>query len=329
MTDQVLLADIGGTNARFALLDHGRIGPVEHVKVADYATAYEAIEAFLARHQVGRNVRAGMLGVAGPLENNRGILTNGRWIIDADELQKTFALDSVHLLNDFETLAWSLPALGSSDLFSLGGQRPALGAPMVVVGPGTGFGASCLVQRDEMSVAIVTEAGHSTLAATSEREERVIDHLRQRFGHVSVERAVSGPGLENLYGALAIIDGANVPNRDAPSITKAAIDGKCDLSRAALNMFCALLGTVCGNLALTFGARGGVYIAGGIVPRFIDYLAGSGFRSRFESKGRFESYLQNIPTQIIVRPDASFVGLKSFYDRNAATSHSPAAQSAP
>ena len=133
MTDQVLLADIGGTNARFALLNHGRIGTVEHVKVADYATAYEAIEVFLAR-QVGRHVRAGMLGIAGPLENNRGILTNGRWIIDAGELQKTFALDTVHLLNDFETLAWSLPALGSSDLFSLGGQRPALGAPMVVVG---------------------------------------------------------------------------------------------------------------------------------------------------------------------------------------------------
>ncbi len=312
--DPVLLADIGGTNARFALLDRGKIGPIEHVKVADYPTAADAVAVFLARHPA----LVGILAFAGPVVNRHGVLTNSRWMIDANDMQRAFGFKAVHLLNDFEALAWSLPGLGPSDLFSLGEQRPTAGAPVVVVGPGTGFGASCLVVQGTTSFAIVTEAGHATLPATSEREERIIDCLRQRFGHVSIERALSGPGLENLYEALAFIDGVHVTNRDAASITKAALDGSCDISRAALDMFCSLLGAVCGNLALTFGARGGVYIAGGIVPRFPEYLAGSAFRRRFEDKGRFQSYLRDIPTSIIVRPDASFVGLKAFFNRNVA-----------
>ena len=313
-----MLADIGGTNARFALLDGGEIGPVAHTKVADYATVADAIAAFLTRHAARGSTDIAILGVAGPIQNNRASLTNSLWTIDAGDIQNVFGFKLVHLLNDFETLAWSLPALGSSDLFSLGSQRPTIGAPMLVVGPGTGFGASCLVPRGATSFAIVTEAGHATLPAASEREARVIDHLRQRFGHISVERALSGAGLENLYGALAAVDGVRAPNRDAASITNAALDGSCALSRAALDMFCSLLGTICGNLVLTFGARGGAYVAGGIVPRFVDHLAGSDFRKRFESKGRFESYLRDIPTRIIVRPDASFIGLKAFYDRNVA-----------
>jgi len=316
--NRALLADIGGTNARFALLGDGEIGPVEHVKVADYATVTDAIAAFLARNGEHTPPSAGILGIAGPITNNRVTLTNSRWTIDATQLRATLRFKTVQLLNDFEVLAWSLPDLGASDLFALGEQRPVVGAPMVVVGPGTGFGASCLVRQGAMSVAIVTEAGHATLPASSEREERVIDQMRRRFGHVSIERALSGSGLENLYEALAAVDGIDVATRDAASITEAALDGSCRVSAAALDMFCSLLGAICGNLALTFGARGGVYVAGGIVPRFVDHLAGSGFRKSFESKGRFEAYLQEIPTSIIVKPDASFVGLKAFFDRNVA-----------
>jgi glucokinase len=317
--DRALLADIGGTNARFALLYGGQIGPVEHTKVADYATVADAIAAFLTRHAGRGSTDAAILDVAGPIENNRVTLTNSRWTIDADDLQKSFGFSSVHLLNDFEALAWALPALGAADLFSIGGQPSMSGAPMLVVGPGTGFGVGCLVPRGATSFAIVTEAGHATLPAASEREARIIDHLRQRFGHVSIERALSGPGLETLYEALAGVDGVQTPNRDAASITEAAIDGSCGVSQAALDTFCSLLGTVCGNLALTFGAHGGVYIAGGIVPRFLDHLARSNFRKRFESKGRFEAYLRDIPVSVIIRPDVSFIGLKAYFDRNVAT----------
>src|SRR6185295_4541748 len=137
---------------------------------------------------------------------------------------------------------------------------------------------------------------------------------RRQFGHVSVERVLSGPGLENLYTALAAIDRISVPRRDATAITQAALEGSCGVSRAALDMFCAWLGAVAGNLALTFCARGGVYIAGGIPPRFPDYFARSDFRRQFESKGRYDSYLRAIPVHLVTKPDISFLGLKSFFE---------------
>jgi len=205
-------------------------------------------------------------------------------------------------------------------LFPLGAQVRTTGEPMLgpklVLGPGTGFGVSCLVERKGVRIVVTTEAGHATLPAESEREARVIDSLRQRFGHVSIEQgALSGSGLEHLYEALAHVDGVQAPKRDAAAITKAAQEGSCDLSRATLDMFFAFLGSVAGNLAMTFGARGGVYIGGGIVPRFPNAITASDFRRRFEAKGRFQDYLRGIPTNIIVKPDASFVGLNAFCAR--------------
>jgi glucokinase len=314
--DRVLLADIGGTNARFALMDRGEIGPVEHLKVADFSSAADAIAAFQTRHAADQPAAAAVLGVAGPVQNNRCIITNSRWIIDGDELQKMFGFSTARLLNDFEALAWSLPALQPSDLFALGKQRAIAGAPMLAIGPGTGFGAACFFRHDTLPFAVITEAGHATLPATSEREEQVIGQLRRRFGHVSIERTLSGSGLENLYSALAAVDGVAAPDRDPAAITSAALDGSCSISRAALDMFCSSLGSVAGNLALTFCAQGGVFIAGGIVPRFADRLAESNFRTQFESKGRYQSYLRDIPIHIIMSPDASFIGLKSFFERN-------------
>ena len=315
-SDRILLADIGGTNARFALMDGGEIGPIEHTRVADFSSVTDAIAAFLTRHAADRPPAAAVLGVAGPVQNNRCVMTNSPWIIDGAELQKMFGFRSARLLNDFEAVAWSLPALQPPDLFPVGEQRPTAAAPMLAVGPGTGFGAACLLQQDAAPFAAVTEAGHATLPATSEREAQVIGQLRRRFGHVSIERVLSGSGLENLYRALAAVDGVTAPDRDAAAITRAALDGSCSISAAALDMFCSLLGDVAGNLALTFCAKGGVYIAGGIVPRFADRLAESNFRTQFESKGRYQSYLRNIPIHIIIRPDASFIGLKAFYERN-------------
>jgi len=157
----------------------------------------------------------------------------------------------------------------------------------------------------------VSEGGHATLSANSHREDAVLDQLRQRFGHVSAERALSGPGLENLYRAIAALDGIDAPLRNAAEITDAALKGTCPTSRASLDMFCAMLGGFAGNVALTYGARGGVYIAGGIAPRILDYLAGSEFRRRFEQKGRFRAYLEAIPSQVIVNSAATFLGLRS------------------
>ena len=328
-----MLADIGGTNARFALseVEGGEVGAITHARVAEFATVHDAMADFLARRPKGESIKAAVLAVAGPVTNNRCVMTNSPWVIDGAELRQAFGFDSVQVLNDFEALAWSLPDLKAGDLFELGAHTRSVSEPSqelrqkprqeprqeprLVMGPGTGFGVSCLVERNSVRLPIITEAGHATLPAECEREAQVIHQIRQRFGHVSIEQALSGSGLRHLYEALVDIEGAQVPKRDAAAITKAAIEGSCDVSRTTLDMFCAFLGSVAGNLAMTFGARGGVYIAGGIVPRFPDFLATSDFRRRFESKGRFQDYLRGIPTSIIVRPDASFVGLKAFCKR--------------
>jgi glucokinase len=261
-----------------------------------------------------------VLDIAGPIERNRGMLTNSTWVIDGAELAARFNLRSARLLNDFEAVGWSLPALQPEDLYPLGGVAPVAGAPMLVIGPGTGFGAACYIPGDGRPTVAVTEAGHATLPATSAREAAVLAKMRERFGHVSIERALSGMGIENIYRAIAAVDGATVPQRDAAAITSAALDGSCATSRATLDMFCAWLGAVAGNLTLTFCARGGVFIAGGIPPRFPDYLARSEFRRQFESKGRYDSYLRAIPTWLVTKPDVSFLGLKSFFDAGVAAS---------
>ena len=311
--DCVLLADIGGTNARFALMNDGEIGAIGHLKVADFPNMTEAIATFLASRVPDHRPNAAVLGVAGPVENNRCTITNSGWSIDGGDLQRTFGFEAVRLLNDFEVVAWSLPELQTQDIYPLGEQSIGRGAPMLALGPGTGFGAACLFSPGGMQFAAATEAGHATLPATSDREEQVIGFLRRRFSHVSIERVLSGTGLVNLYEALASIDGATVPERDAAAITKGALDASCGICEVTLDMFCSWLGSVAGDLALTFSARGGVYIAGGIVPRITNHLSRSSFRRRFESKGRFESYLRDIPTRVIVRADESFIGLKAFF----------------
>ena len=320
MSDRVLLADIGGTNARFALMDDGAIGPIEHLRVADFKSSVDAVASFLDRHKAGGHPSAAVMDVAGPIENNRCVLTNSHWIIDGAELAGKFGLRSAKLLNDFEAVGWSLPALQQNDLFPLDGGQAVAGAPMLVVGPGTGFGAACFLPNDGRPAVAVTEAGHATLPATTEREAQILAKMRERLGHVSIERgALSGMGLEHLYQAIAAVDGAEVPQRDAAAITQSALDGSCATSAATLDMFCSWLGAVAGNLALTFCARGGVFIAGGIPPRFPERVAQSAFRKQFESNGRYDSYQRPIPTYIVTKPDISFIGLKSYFESDAAT----------
>ena len=326
---RVVLADIGGTNARFALMDRGRIGPVQHLRVADFPGkdgVLDALAAFLSGQAKAEPPASAVFGVAGPIQNNRVVFTNSDWVIDGADLEKRFGFTRAKLLNDFEALGWSLPALQPADLFALGNQQPMQGAPKLVIGPGTGFGAASLFLQGPASLVVVTEAGHATLPATSDREAEVIKELRKRFGHVSIEHALSGSGLENLYRALAAIDGAAVPARDAAAITKAALDGSCPTSQATLDMFCNLLGSVAGNLTLTFCAWGGVFIAGGIVPRFAERLARTAFRERFESKGRYHVYLRNVPTSIVMTPDTSFIGLKAFAEQAGGSQAAAAAE---
>jgi glucokinase len=311
---QILLADIGATNARFALLrEGGEIGPVRTLAVADYPQFTDAATAFLRGQGVA--LAAAVLAVAGPVEDERAVMTNCPWVIDAAELRRLLGTSAVHVINDFEATAWALPALKPDHVVTLGEGQLVAGAPMVVLGPGTGLGLACHVPHAEAPVVLATEGGHVTLAASSPREDAVVEWLRGRFGHVSAERALSGPGLENLYRAIAAVDGADVPARDATAITQTGVAGTCPISRAALDMFAGMLGTFAGNAAVNFGARGGVFIAGGIAPRIIDYLTRSELRERFDAKGRLRAYMQAIPLNVIVHPDYAFIGLKSLIER--------------
>jgi glucokinase len=314
--EHMLLGDIGATNARFALLSNGVLGPVDRVTVAEFARFTDAVDAFLERHCGHVSVRAALLAVAGPVDEGRCVLTNCPWTVDAPELRASFSFAKVHIFNDFEATALSLPHLTAADLYPLGGGEAVAGEPMAVLGPGTGLGVACFVPGSPSSVVIASEGGHATMAASSPREDAVIDYLRREFGHVSAERVVSGAGLENLYRAVVALDGVDTPPRNAAEITKAAVDGNCPIARTALDLFCAMLGTIAGNAALMFGARGGVYIAGGIAPRLTDVMARSEFRARFEHKGRLRPYLESIPSSVIVHPAATFLGLTSIAKRS-------------
>jgi glucokinase len=315
--EAMLLGDVGATNARFAVLFDGVLGPIKWIEVSHHPIFGEAVEEFLEMHPRNTPVIHALLAVAGPVEEQRCTFTNCPWTIDGRDMRDRFGFQSVQIVNDFEATAWSLPRLAKQDLRSMGGGRAVPGAPMVVLGSGSGLGVAGLVPEGAGHVVVSSEGGHATMPANSVREDAILDFLRHRFGHVSAERVLSGPGIENLYHAVAALDGIAAPPRNATEITIAALNGVCPTSRAALDTFCAMLGTFAGNVALTYGALGGVYIAGGIAPRILDFLANSEFRSRFEQKGRLRAYLEAIPSQVIVHPAATFLGLMSLAFKSA------------
>jgi len=307
---KVLLADIGGTNARFALLADGTVGNIAHLAVSDFGSFGEALDRYLGGLPQAGVIGAAILAVSGAVEDGRCALTNNPWVIDAAELCAAHGFSMVRLINDFEAVAWALPRLSPGQLLRVGGRQPVEGAPLVALGPGTGLGVAASVPHADGHLVLPSEGGHSTMAGSSPREDAVIAHLRRRLGHVSAERVLSGNGLENLHDALAALDDITLPRRSAAEITRAGIEGSCPTSRAAIDMFCAMLGTVAGNLALTFGAKGGIFIAGGVLRHMPEYFAGSQFRARFEEKGRFRSYLEPIPAYLILDDDAAFDGLR-------------------
>jgi glucokinase len=308
---KVLLADIGGTNARFAVLVDGTVGMVTHMAVRDYGSFHEALGMYLGSLPEAGSIRAAILAAAGVVQSGRCALTNNPWVIDAAELRATYGFSTVRLINDFEAVAWSLPHLCRDKLLQAGGGQPVAGAPLAALGPGTGLGMAASIPHATGHLVLSSEGGHSTMAGSSLQEDAVIAYLRRRLGHVSAEHVLSGNGLENLYEALAALDNVALPRRRAAEITRAGIEGTCQTSRAAIDMFCAMLGTVAGNLALTLGAKGGIFIAGGILRHMSEYFVRSQFRGRFEGKGRLRKYLEPIPVYLVLDEDVAFTGLRA------------------
>ncbi len=305
-----LIGDIGGTNARFALL-RGSCGPMlsaHTLATADFADLGAAVQAYLARVGQPAPLEAA-IAIANPVEGDQLRMTNSRWVFSIEATRQQLGLRRLVMLNDWEAMALAAPALSGDDLEPIGAGVAVDTAPRALIGPGTGLGVSALVRsREGEWVPIAGEGGHVTLAPGCEREADILRMLWREYRHVSAERLVSGMGLVNLYQAIARLGARPEEPLTPAEICErglAASDAACE---EALARFCSWLGNVAGNLALTLGARGGVYIGGGIVPRLGDYFARSGFREAFEAKGRFHDYLARIPTYVIRAPQPALVG---------------------
>lgn len=309
----VLIADIGGTFVRFALVgSDGRPGRPAKLRVADYPGPAAAARNYLASVRPSTPPRRAVLAVAGPIAGGRIAMTNHPWRFTLDGVAHALALDEIEAINDFQAAALAVPGLGPRDRIRIGRGRAQKGSPIAVLGPGTGLGVSALIATPGGAVALASEGGHATLAATDAREAEVLDRLRRRFGHVSAERVLSGPGLANLYRVIA--DERRYPSSQPDDLTPAEVveragGGNCPVASEAIRLFSAFLGGFAGNLALVLGARGGVYLAGGILPRIDRDFARSPFRARFEAKGRFQAYLARIPTYLITRSEPALIGL--------------------
>jgi glucokinase len=304
-----ILADIGGTNARFSLLVDAEPTLITTYAVAAYASPVEAAQAYLAGPAAGHQPEVAVMAAAGPVVNGRVNMVNAAWIVDAELIRQGLALRSARVINDFEALGWALAGFRATDLVTIGPALPPQPGTMAVMGPGTGFGLAAMATDDRAEIVLVTEGGHATLPSENEREDAIILELRARHPHVSIERVLSGPGLAELYEAIAAVDHRSAPARDNAAIVAHALAGDCENSRATLDAFCGFLGSVAGNAALSLGALGGLFIAGGVVPHFTDFLQRSAFRARFEAKGRLAPYLARIPTAVVVHPEPAFVGL--------------------
>lgn len=309
-----LIADIGGQFARFALeTSRGRFEQHASLRCRDHAQFQSAVQAYLSGVVGSRPLHAAV-AIANPVDGDLVKMTNYHWQFSIEDMRRALGFESLVVVNDFTALAMAVPWIASPDLRQLGGATPRERSVKGILGAGTGLGVSGLIPAADGWVALGAEGGHASFAPRTEAEVKILRHAWKSFEHVSFERLISGPGLELIYEALAA-DLPNAPPRlEAQDITRLALEGHnpaCDL---AIDAFCALLGTAASNLAVTLGAKGGIYIGGSIVPKLGERFDKSPFRARFDDKGRFSDYLRDIPVYIITASDATFSGAAAILD---------------
>ncbi|MGI9343415.1 MAG: glucokinase [Gammaproteobacteria bacterium] len=299
-----LVADIGGTSTRCAVTGAGgRPGPVSEYRNRDFESLLSLLQVFVDSLSPDLRPDAASLAVAAPIRGDDVRMINIDWHFSLEQLRQTLGLDKLRAVNDFEALAWALPDLRDDELVTIGTGRSIPGKPKGVLGPGTGLGVGSLIPCGASWVAVGGEGGHVTLPPADAEEASIIEHVRDELGHCSAERLISGPGLSMLHDAL---HGAG--RVDAVEISRLAKSGD-GAANETFAMFFRMLGTIAANLALTIGAFGGIYVGGGIPPRHRDRFVASGFRERFESKGRYGDYLKSIPTYLIVAAHPTLTGL--------------------
>ena len=313
--DLGLIADIGATNARFAIAGQDGFHSPEVLQCEDHEGLAEA--ALVYMEQIG--IKAGDLkyasfSIAGPVKGDSFKMTNHPWTFSVERTKLQLGLEKLYMMNDFRAIALSIPHLQPDDVYQVGGGVPTPHQSIGIVGPGTGLGVAALIWDVDAQryVPVSGEGGHVTAPAKTQREFDVFKVLRNKYRHVSAERVCSGKGLVNVYDAICELDErSDLPRKTAEEISKSAIAGECEVCAEALDMMMDFLGIVSGNLALTIGAFGGIYIAGGIVAKLGEHFKKSRFREFFLSKGRFEDYLAQVPTFVIQNSFAAFVGLQA------------------
>jgi glucokinase len=303
-----LVGDVGGTHARFALLPPGSNIPQQEQALlcANFASLREAIEYYLVQTKSPRPADAA-IAIASTITGDQIKMTNHAWAFSIEETRNQLLLDRLILLNDFTTLALALPHLSANQLRQIGGGNSVPGAPLALIGAGTGLGVSGLIPCAGKWVPLQGEGGHVSFSPANAREIDILKIVLAEFPHVSAERLISGIGFSNLYRAIAQLNGIKAEPLTPAQISERGISGD-KLCAEVLDTFCAMLGTAASNLALTLGARGGVYIGGGIVPKLGRYFDTSPFRARFEAKGRYCEYLQSIPTYVIEAEHPALIG---------------------
>ena len=303
-----LIADIGATQTRCAVIDDkGRIQAPKVFRNRYFNSLQGLLHVYL--DQCPDRPDSAALAVAAPVLGNEVRMPNLDWRFFQGSLMGELQLHRLVVVNDFAAVAWGLPALTAPDLHKIGGGAPVAGTAMTTLGPGSGLGVATAAPCGDAWTAVEGEGGNITFSGVTPEQQAVAEHIRAQNGHCSAESLLSGPGLANIYMAIAALQGRNVTRPSPAQVSKAAEDGD-GLAGEARDMFFEVLGTVAGNLALTVGARGGVFIAGGIVPRLLEPLEESRFRASFEEKGRYRYYLEAIPTYVITEPYPAFVGLR-------------------
>ncbi len=295
----VIVADIGGTHIRLAIASGGTVAMATAKRYAagDFAGPAEAVRHYLDETKQGRP-DAACLALAGPVLGRRVSMVNNRWVVDADAFETRTGIADCRLINDFEALALALPALAPADLIAVGGGVAAPGC-RAVLGPGTGLGVAVLAERDGLRLAVPSEGGHSSFSPVDALEIEILRRMTEIHGRVSNERLISGPGLEALHLVLADIDGRTREPITARQIIDAGLMDRTSNGWRTISTFCAIFGTMAGDVALLVGAVGGIYLAGGIAQRLATVFADTPFRDRFEAKGRLSYFTQGIPVHVI------------------------------
>jgi glucokinase len=309
-----LVADIGGTNARFSAVPVGQLESEYefHHSVDEHPEFAELVVELLKEiaEDTGWNSApvSACFAVACPADNEEIVFTNSHWKFTKTELKQLLGCADLQIINDFEAVAHGVTELDEADVIKVGGDAPVREKPIGIIGAGTGLGVAGLVPLANGYHVIDSEGGHADYPPITERMVAVVGLLRKEYGRVSLERLLSGKGIFNIYRSLCTLGNKQRACETPAEVVAAAHRGDNELALQALNMFCSGMGSAAGNLALTYGAKGGIYIAGGVVPRFKDFFIKSEFRHKFEEKGRFVSYLKPIPVYIVVRENLGLLG---------------------